>query len=65
MGNKNLLKKGTEYAEFIRLQQEINRNYATLYASATDAVLRIIKVRYGHVKTAINELRETLIFAMK
>ena len=63
--NRSMLKRGLDYIEATRLQQEINRNYASLYASSTDAVLRIIKVRHGDIKTAITQLRDTLSFAMK
>jgi len=63
--SRHMLKRGPEYPESVRIQQEINRNYASLYTSATDAVLRIIKVRHGDIKSAIRELREALFFAMK
>ncbi len=63
--NGHLLKSGHDHMDAVMLQQEINRNYASLYASATDAVLRIIKVKHCGVKDAIRDLREALRFAMK
>jgi adenylate kinase len=63
--NGHIVKKGPDHIESVKLQQEINRNYASLYASTTDAVLVIIKVSHGDVKSAIRELRSCLTFAMK
>jgi len=63
--NRHLLKKGSDHMESVKLQQEINRNYASLYASATDAVLKIIRVKHGDIKSAIVDLRDVLKFAMK
>ncbi len=63
--SRHLLKKGPDYLDSLKLQQEIDRNCASLYASVTNAVLKIIKVRHGDVKTAIRKLTDTLTFAMK
>jgi adenylate kinase len=53
----------TEHMDW--LQQEINRDYMSLYSAKSGAMLKVVNVRLGNIKGALKETADVIRFAMK
>jgi adenylate kinase len=49
----------------LRLEQDINRKFATIYTSCNETLLRFVQVEKHNVKEAFNEVMHTIKFILK